>query len=262
MTRALRGGPASAGPPRRASLVAMTDASTGRPDDATPRPDDERRADRSGGRADPAAPGAGDAARTDDEAPQPDDRALLGGGRVGLFGESLTVGLAVSVLSLPVVTALPALAAGVAHVRRHLSGRPDTLRDLWDDFRLACRGVWLVSVGAVALLLVLAFNVSLAGTGALPGGTGVRVVSIVAAVTLLVALLRAAAGWTPGASWRVVLRDAGRRTGDDLTGSGLLVLALGLCGVIVWMLPPLAVIVPGLLALATVAVEHRATTRP
>lgn len=231
----------------------MTDASTGRPDDARPgRPSDDDA--RTAGPSD-------DAARVDDDGTRPDDRALLGGGRVGLFGESLTVGLAVSVLSLPVVTALPALAAGVAHVRRHVDGRPDTLRDLWDDFRLACRGVWLVSVGSVALLVLLAFNVSLAGTGALPGGTGVRVVSLVVAVLLVVALLRAAAGWTPGAVWRLVLRDAGRRTGDDLTGTFLLVLALALCGVILWMLPPLVVIVPGLLALATVAVEHRATVR-
>lgn len=231
----------------------MTDASTGRPDDARPgRPSDDDA--RTAGSSD-------DAARVDDDGTRPDDRALLGGGRVGLFGESLTVGLAVSVLSLPVVTALPALAAGVAHVRRHVDGRPDTLRDLWDDFRLACRGVWLVSVGSVALLVLLAFNVSLAGTGALPGGTGVRVVSLVVAVLLVVALLRAAAGWTPGAVWRLVLRDAGRRTGDDLTGTFLLVLALGLCGVIFWMLPLLVVIVPGLLTLATVAVEHRATVR-
>lgn len=233
MAHVPRGGSAAAGSPRRASLDAMTD-STGRPDE--PHPDD--------------APG------------RPDDRALLGGGRVGLFGEALTVGLAVSVLSLPVVTALPAMAAGVAHVRRHVAGRPDTLRDLWDDFRLACRGVWLVAVGSVVLLLLLAFNISLAGTGVLPGGTGVRVVSAVAAVTLLVALLRSAAGWAPGASWRVVLRDAGRRTGDDLRGSALLVLALGLCGVIVWMLPPLVVIVPGLLCLAAVAAEHRRHPHP
>ncbi|AEE47436.1 hypothetical protein [Cellulomonas fimi] len=221
-------------------------ASADRPDE--PHPDDTAR------RPTDVPAGTGD----DEAGPRPDDRALLGGGRVGLFGEALTVGLAVSVLSLPVVTALPALAAGVAHVRRHLSGRPDTLRDLWDDFRAACRGVWLVAVGSVALLLLLAFNYSLAGTGVLPGGTGVRVVSAAAAVSLLVALLRAAAGWAPGASWRIVLRDASRRTGDDLAGSGLLVLALALCGVIVWMLPPLVVVVPGLLALATVAVEHRA----
>jgi hypothetical protein len=195
----------------------------------------------------------------DDDTPLPPERPLLGGGRFGLFSESLVVGLGVSLLSLPVVTALPALAAGVAHLRRHLDGRSDTLADLWAEFRAACRGVWVVSVASVLLLFVLLFNVQVAGTGGLPGGTGVKVFSVVTAVTLLVVLLRSAAGWVPGARWKDVLRDAGRRTGDDLAGSFLLVVALGLCAVIVWMLPPLAVLVPGLLSLAVVAVERRAS---
>jgi hypothetical protein len=197
----------------------------------------------------------------DDTPAVPEERALLGGGRFGLFSEALVVGLGVSLLSLPVVTALPALAAGVAHLRRHLDGRSDTLADLWTEFRAACRGVWVVSVASVLLLVVLLFNVQVAGSGVLPGGTGVRVLSAVVAVTLLVVLLRAAAGWVPGAAWKDVLRDAGRRTGDDLAGSFLLVVALALCAVIVWMLAPLAILVPGLLSLAVVAVERRAAAR-
>jgi hypothetical protein len=196
-----------------------------------------------------------------DDTPVPPERPLLGGGRFGLFSEVLVVGLGVSLLSLPVVTALPAVAAGVAHLRRHVGGRSDTLADLWADFRVACRGVWVVSVASVLLLVVLAFNLRVSGSGGLPGGTGVRVFSAVTAVTLLVVLLRSAAGWVPDARWKDVLRDAGRRTGDDLAGSSLLVVALGLCAVIVWMLPPLAILVPGLLSLAVVAVERRAALR-
>ncbi|MBO9555247.1 MAG: hypothetical protein J7523_11740 [Cellulomonas sp.] len=178
-----------------------------------------------------------------------------------MLGASLVVGLGVSVLSLPVVTALPATAAGVAHLRRDLDGRAGTLADLWAEFRAACRGVWVVSLASVLLLAVLLLNLRAARSGALPGGTGVRVFSGVMAVTLLVVLLRAAAGWTAGASWKDVLRDAGRRTGDDLTGSFLLVVALGLCAVVVWVLTPLVVLVPGLLSLAVVAVERRAAVR-
>ena len=229
--------------PGRATLGRVDDERGTAPDDETPATPDGHRAP-----ADAASPVA-------------DERPLLGGGRFGLFSESLVVGLGVSLLSLPVVTALPAMAAGVAHLRRHLEGRSDTVADLWAEFRAACRGVWVVSVASVLLLFVLLFNLQVAGTGALPGGTGVRVFSAVMAVTLLVVLLRAAAGWTAGASWKDVLRDAGRRTGDDLTGSFLLVVALGLCAVIVWMLAPLAVLVPGLLSLAVVAVERRATAR-
>ncbi|MEZ0447051.1 hypothetical protein [Cellulomonas sp. ICMP 17802] len=193
--------------------------------------------------------------------PAPDEKPLLGGGRFGLFSEALLVGLGVSVLSLPLVTAVPALAAGVSHVRRHLDGRPDTVAVLWQDFRAACRGVWLVSIGIPVLLFVFLFNLQLAGSGGLPGGTGVRIATLFLVVVVLVVVLRAAAGWTPGASWGAVVQTAAKRTGDDLVGTLLLAVALGLCAVMVWMLAPLVVIVPGLLALAVVAVEHRAAVR-
>ncbi|WP_243883886.1 hypothetical protein [Cellulomonas fengjieae] len=196
-----------------------------------------------------------------DDAPRPDEKRLLGGGRFGLFSEALMVGLGVSVLSLPVVTAVPALAAGVSHVRRHLDGRPDTLAALWDDFRAACRGVWPVAVGAPLLLLLLLVNVQLTGVEGMPGGTGFRVVTVFLVAVVLVVVLRAAAGWSPGASWWTVVQAAARRTGDDVTGTFLLLVALGLCAVMVWMLAPLAVVVPGLLCLAVVAIEHRAAVR-
>lgn len=197
----------------------------------------------------------------DDTTPGPDQKALLGGGRFGLFSEALLVGLGVSVLSLPIITAVPALAAGVSHVRRHLDGRPDTLAALWEDFKAACHGVWAVSIGAPLLLAVFLFNLQLAGSGGLPGGTGVRVATVFLVAILLVVVLRAAAGWSPGARWGTVVQAAAKRAGDDLMGTFLLVVALGLCAVMIWMLAPLAVVVPGLLSLAVVAVEHRATVR-
>jgi hypothetical protein len=193
--------------------------------------------------------------------PAPEEKRLLGGGRFGLFSEALLVGLGVSVLSLPIITAVPALAAGVSHVRRHLDGRPDTIAALWEDFRAACRGVWFVSIGIPVLLFVFVFNLQLAGSGALPGGTGVRVATVFLVVVALVVTLRAAAGWTPDARWGAVVQAAAKRTGDDLMGTLLLAVALGLCAVMIWMLAPLAVIVPGLLALAVVSVEHRAAVR-
>ena len=212
-----------------------------------------------------STPGPDDDATSPDAAPAlepaPDEKRLLGGGRFGLFSEALLVGLGVSVLSLPIITAVPALAAGVSHVRRHLDGRPDTLAALWEDFRAACRGVWLVSIGAPVLLLVFLFNLQLAGSGSLPGGTGVRVATLFLVAILLVVVLRAAAGWSPGARWGTVVQAAAKRAGDDLVGTFLLVVALALCAVMVWMLTPLAVIVPGLLSLAVVAVEHRAAVR-
>lgn len=204
-------------------------------------------------------PGPTDPRRSDPTAPE--RRVAFGGGRFGLFSEVLVVGLGVSVLSLPVVTVLPALAAGAAHVRRHVDGDTDRVVDLWHDFVAALRGVWPYALASLSLLLLLWFNTAVADTGMLPGGTGVVVLSLAVAAMLAIVLLRAAGGWHRGASWRDVIREAGRRAGDDLTGSGLLLVAMALCGVIVWMLAPLSVLVPGLLALAVVAVEHRAAVR-
>ncbi|GIG27842.1 hypothetical protein [Cellulomonas marina] len=191
----------------------------------------------------------------------PERRPLLGGGAFGLFGEVLVVGLGVSVLSLPVVTLLPAMAAGVAHVRRHLGDEPDAVADLGRLFLRAVRGVWAVALGVTVLLGLLWVDLRLAASGAVPGGAAVLAVSALVAVALLVVLLRAAGAWRDGERWADVLRAGARRAGDDLTGSALLVLALAMCALFTWMLAPLAVLVPGLLALAVVAVEHRRAAR-
>ncbi|HZL03450.1 MAG TPA: hypothetical protein VFC48_10035 [Cellulomonas sp.] len=200
-------------------------------------------------------------ARPDDPSPRavPAGRGLPAnrGARFGLFGEVLTVGLAVSVLSLPVITVLPAMAAGAEHLRQHVEARPDSLGDLWQAFVAACRGVWLVALGAFALFGLLVLNIELAGTVALPGATGVTVASAVLAAALSVVLLRAAAAWELGARWTDVVRTSARRARTDLFGSFMLVVALGLCAVMVWMLFALAVVVPGLMVLAVVAIERR-----
>jgi len=229
---------------RRQERASLGDMSTPLPDDDSRRPAD-------------APEGSADG----DATPAPDQRPLLGGGRFGLFSEALLVGLGVSVLSLPIITAVPALAAGVSHVRRHLDGRPDTIAALWEDFRSACRGVWLVSIGMPVLLLVLLFNLQLIGAGGMPGGTGVQIATVFLVAVLLVVVLRSAAGWSPGARWGTVVQAAAKRAGDDLMGTFLLVVAIGLCAVMVWMLAAILVIVPGLLSLAVVAVEHRAAVR-
>ena len=184
-------------------------------------------------------------------------RAIFGGGAFARFGEMLLVGVAVSVLSLLGVTALPAFAAGVAHVRRHLHSRPDGVADLGRDFLAAWRGGWGWPVTAAAALALLAFEVSAVGSGAMPGGTVGLVVVLMVAAVVVVALLRAAAGWQPGARWRDVLLAGSRRTTDDLVGSGLLLVGVALSSLVVWMFAPLVVIVPGLLCFAAAAVEGR-----
>lgn len=181
-----------------------------------------------------------------------------GSSSFALFAEVLLVGLVVAMLSIPVLTVLPALGAGVVHLRRHLDGRSDGIMDLLRLFVVACRGVWLVSVAGVAAVVVLGFNLWLLRTAV---GDAFRVPGIVSGLVLAalaVVLLRSAGGWRPGSAWWPTVRAAARRSREDLRGTGMLLIALVLAGVIVWMLVPLALVVGGLLTLAVLAVERHA----
>lgn len=181
----------------------------------------------------------------------------VGNPRLDLLGQMLLVGAVVLALSLPVVTAVPALAAGTRHLRRWVDGYADPLRTVALDTVRALRGWWPVALAVPALALLIAYDVWLARTGALPGGTAVLVVTALVAAVVVAVLLRACGLWEPGTTPRATLREAARLSADDLGGSVLLVAAAGLCAVMVWMLLPLLVVIGGLLALAVVAVERR-----
>ncbi|MBL1066814.1 hypothetical protein [Streptomyces sp. 7-21] len=185
-----------------------------------------------------------------------------------LFGEILITGVVVAVLSLPVVTALPAVAAGVAHLRRHVTGRSVRMADLLRDFAAAWRALWAAAAGFTLVALLLLWNLSLGQAGVVPGSGGVRVASLVLLAALAVLLLRTAAAWEEGpreaagaAAAGALVRAAAQRAAGDVSGSVLLAFACVMCGVFVWMLLPLLLVTGGLLALATVAVEHRRQTR-
>lgn len=178
-----------------------------------------------------------------------------------LLGETLLVGVAVALASIPLVTALPAVSGGVRHLRHHLDGQDDSLGALAREIGRAVRALWLPGVVLPAALLVLAFNLWLAATGLLPGGRAVAVVSGGVGVGLVVVALRFAGAWSPAAPWPGQLRAAARRTGQDLTGTVLLVGATVAAVALVRMLPPMALLVGGLLALAALSVETRAASR-
>ena len=203
---------------------------------------------------------AGDPGGTTPDGSAPSGPLLGGTTRLQLFGEVLVVGAVVAVLSLPLVTAVPAVAAGVWHLRRHLSGQPDALRDLLRGVGPAMRDLWMVGIALPAVLLGLGYNVWLSGTGVLPGGTVVGVVSGLVTLTAVVVALRTAGTWAPGRAGLGPVRAAARRAGDDLAGSALLVAAVAMCAVLVWMLVALLLVVGGLLVLAVLAVEHRWAT--
>ena len=208
---------------------------------------------------DPADEIGDDAADRDTSAPK---GGLLGGTtRLSLFGEVGVVGVVVLVLSLPVVTAVPAVAAGVLHLRRHLSGEGDSFGRLLRGFGTAVRDLWALGLVVPVVLLLTGYNLWLTWSGALPGGALIGTVSLVVGLVTVVVALRTAGTWYPGSGGLPAVRTAARRAAADLTGSVLIASAVVLCGVLVWMLEALVLLVGGLLALAAVSVEHRWAVR-
>ncbi|RKN42333.1 hypothetical protein [Streptomyces hoynatensis] len=178
-----------------------------------------------------------------------------------LFGEVLITGVLIAVLCLPLVTALPALAAGAAHLRRHLDGESVRSWDLLRDFATACRTQWPAALGFFGVALLLLWNLSLAQAGVLPGAGGVLAVMMLLLAAWAALLLRTAAVWRPDRGPREVVAEAAERGLRDPAGSALLAAACVMCGVFVWMLLPLALVGGGLLALAAVAVDLRHRVR-
>lgn len=178
-------------------------------------------------------------------------------GRGALAVELVGVVAGVGVLSLPVVTVLPAVAGGAGHLRRVLAGERPGVLGLWREVVSAVRATWAYALAVAALVVVLWADLGSARSDVLLGSTQSTVFTALLLTVLAVVLLRACAGpRRHGEPWREVLRDAGRRTGDDLAGSGLLVVAIAACAGLVLVVPLLVVLVPGLLTVAAVGVER------
>ncbi|MFJ7295563.1 hypothetical protein [Streptomyces collinus] len=176
--------------------------------------------------------------------------------RFAVFAECLLTGVWIAVASLGVVTYPAAFAAGARHLRRRLAHEGGGWREFAADFRTALRGGWLAGLAGWAAVAAVWVDVQAARAG-IPGGPLVGAVGVVALIGLVVAGLRAAALWEPGAGWRRLLAEAGRRTVLDPAGSFLIVGGLAVVAVSAWFAAPLAVAVLGAVAAAAVAVEER-----
>ncbi|WP_171108140.1 MULTISPECIES: hypothetical protein [Streptomyces] len=176
--------------------------------------------------------------------------------RFAVFAECLLTGVWIAVASLGVVTYPAAFAAGARHLRRRTAHEGGGRREFLADFRAAVRRGWLVGVAGWAAAVAVWVDVQAARAG-IPGGPLVGAVGLCALFGVVVAGLRAAATWTPGASWRALLAAAARRTVRDPAGSFLLVGGLVVVACSGWFIPPLAVPVLGAVAAAAVAVEER-----
>ncbi|WP_340382928.1 hypothetical protein U5640_36975 [Streptomyces sp. SS7] len=182
------------------------------------------------------------------------------GERFALFAETLLTGVWTAVACLGVVTYPAALAAGTRHLRRRVRHEGGGLREFVADFRSALRGGWLVGLAGWGAAAAVRVDVQAARAG-IPGGPLVGAVGLFALLALVVTLLRAAAVWEPGRSWRPLLAEAGRRTAQDPAGSFLLVAGLAVVVLSGRLVAPLAVPVLGAVVAAAVAVEERRRTR-
>ncbi|WP_231626698.1 hypothetical protein [Streptomyces apocyni] len=174
----------------------------------------------------------------------------------GVFAECLLTGVWVALAALPLLTLPAALAAGAAHLRRHLADEPATWREFTADLRDAARCGWLVGLAALAALGLLWVDLTVVRAG-LPGGPVVAAVGVLAVLGAAVATLRAAVRWRPGSAWRPLLADAGQRTLLDPAGSLLLVCGLGVVAASAWLALPLAGPALGIVVAAALAVEWR-----
>lgn len=191
-----------------------------------------------------------------------------GGGRSGfqqafaVFAECLLVGVWIALAALPLVTLPAALAAGAAHLRRHVGDEAGGLREFAADVRAAAgRRGWLVGAAGWAAVALVCTDLAVVRAGGLPGGPLVGAVGLLALLWLVVAGLRAAAVWHPGASWRALMATALRRAVADPAGSLVLVCGLGVVAASAWLTVPLAAPAVGVAVGAALAVEHRATRR-
>ncbi|MEV0258115.1 hypothetical protein AB0H82_28125 [Streptomyces sp. NPDC050732] len=180
------------------------------------------------------------------------------GRRFGVFAECLLTGVWIAVAALPLVTAPAALAAGSAHLRRYLAHEAGGWREFAADWRSAVRRGWLVGLAGWAALGLLRLDLSVVRSGALPGGAVVGVVGVLAMLLLVVAGVRGAVAWRPGASWRGLVAGAVRRTVRDPAGSLALVCGLAVVVISGWFAVPLAAPAVGVLVAAGLAVERRA----
>ncbi|WP_405917599.1 hypothetical protein [Streptomyces sp. NBC_00728] len=180
--------------------------------------------------------------------------------RFAVFAECLLTGVWIAVASLPLVTVPAAFAAGTRHLRRRTAHEGGGWREFTADFRAAVRGGWLVGTAGWAGAAAVWVDVQAVRAG-IPGGPLVGAVGLFALIGGAVAGLRAAAVWEPGAAWRELLADAGRRTVLDPAGSFLLIGGLVVVACSALLVAPLAVPVLGAVAAAAVAVEERRRRR-
>nr|WSY49062.1 hypothetical protein OG999_02135 [Streptomyces sp. NBC_00886] len=190
--------------------------------------------------------------------PQRREPGELFGPRFTLFADMLAVGLAAAVASLPLITAPTAFAAACTVLRRAIrEDRPVGVGEYVAEFRAhGLRRCLLAGVTVFAAVTLVVLDLALARAG-LPGARPMSWALTALVAMGLVLALRAAADPEAARGWPPALQRAASRSVADPTGCALIAAAVGLCVAFLWMLPLLALLLPGPLAFAVTAVELR-----
>ncbi|MEH0417456.1 hypothetical protein [Streptomyces sp. B21-083] len=179
------------------------------------------------------------------------------GPRMTLFADVLSIGLATAVASLPLLTAPAALSTACEILRGTREDRPATAGRYFRLLRQRLRtGDLAAGLAAVAGVLLLLADLALARTG-LPGGGVFAAVAAAIGAYAAVTGLRACGRPESLTNWPAAVGAAARQAVRDLGGSALVLLALATAALCAWMLPPLAFLAPGPLAMALTAIDVR-----
>lgn len=173
------------------------------------------------------------------------------------FADMLYTGVLVFALALPLLTWFAALSAGVEELRTaRAEDRHVRARAVWSAFadRLVRHPLSHVVVPTLVTALLVVDVVVLPYVA--PGELWATVLPVVLAAGLGAIALRVAGAWRRGIPTRTTLAIAWRRMSTDAAGSALLVLAVATAGAIVAIVPLLAIVLPGGLALAAIAMDR------
>ena len=173
----------------------------------------------------------------------------------------LLTGLLIALVGILIITLPAGLAAGIRHLRRYINAEASPLSSFWRDVRRALPGGLAVGLAGTVLAAILVLDVTLAGSGLLPGGAAIAVIGWAGLVVGAVALLAAAGVWTPQLGWRAAVRGVPATIRADLRGALFLASTAIFVGVATWMLVPLIVPALGCAALAVVAIPERRRAR-
>ncbi len=184
--------------------------------------------------------------------------AIRTDGRFALFADCLYAGALAFVASLPLVTCFAAITAACRVLDDRIERDASvTVRGYLRVFGAVVRSSAGVLLAPPAIVAVFALDVVALSAG-VPGAGLATVALAVVAGYLLVVAVRAASTWRPAVPWREVIAaaaaTAARRPGESL----LLLLAVTAAGLIAVLSPALALVTPGLLAFAGVAIARRA----